>query len=133
MATGTAGTAARQFHTQQTHYLRKAFTFADTATTFTVGTLPAGACIMAATSGVDVQTVFNALTTNRVNIGITGATAKYASNSSMLALGFVAMAVAVGHKVTVDTPIILTTDFTGTAATTGEAIVVISYIVDNDG
>ena len=43
MATGTQGTAAREYHTSQVHYLRKDFTFADALDVLTVGVLPAGA------------------------------------------------------------------------------------------
>lgn len=133
MATNSAGSIARYDYNQDVNYLRKNFVFGDAATvTFTIGILPAGAVILAPISGVDVQTVFNAGTNNRLNIGITGTTAKYGSVLSLLTAGFVPIAVAVGHKVTVDTPIIVTFDVTGTAATTGECYVTIAYISDND-
>jgi hypothetical protein len=135
MATNTAGSVARNDYTQSIDYLRVKFTVADVAagaTTKTVGVLPAGATILSPISGVDVLTVFNAATNNRLNIGITGTTAKYASNSSLLTAGFVAMAVAVGHTVTVDTPIIATLDVTGGSQTTGDCTVVIAYVKAND-
>lgn len=143
MATNTAGTVARNNYDQDIAYLRKRVTIAGasagglptvayTATTINMGTLPAGATILSAISGVDVLTVFNAGTNNRLNIGITGTTAKYASNSSLLTAGFVAMAVAVGHTVDVDTPIIATLDITGTTPTTGDVTIVIAYTKGND-
>jgi hypothetical protein len=135
MPTNTAGSVARNLTVQAVHYLRKRVTVAQQLAglvTVTVGTIPSGAVIIAPISGVDVNTVFNAGTNNRVNIGITGTTAKYAANSSLLTAGFVAMAVAVGHRVAADTTIIATLDVTGTAATTGDFDIVIAYTVDND-
>lgn len=124
-------TPARNDLYQNVQYLRKRILYTDSATTIKLGTIPAGSIILAPISGVDVQTVFNAGTNNRINIGITGSTAKYAANSSLATAGFVPMAVAVGHHVDVDTDIILTVDVTGTAATTGEARVFIAYITPN--
>lgn len=143
MATNTAGTVARNNYDQDIAYLRKRVTLAGasagglptvayTNTTINMGVLPAGATILSAVSGVDVLTVFNAGTNNRLNIGITGTTAKYASNSSLLTAGFVAMAVAVGHTVDVDTPIIATLDITGTTPTTGDFTIVIAFTKGND-
>lgn len=139
MATNTAGSTARDSVNQDIQYLRKRYTVPATTgtvsytnTTTTLGTIPAGSIILSAISGVDVNVVANAGTNNRLNIGITGTTAKYASNSSLTALGFVAMAVAVGHRVTVDTPIIVTLDITGTTPTTGDFDVVVAYVKDND-
>lgn len=144
MPTNTAGNTARNNYDQDIAYLRKRVTFngaaatngggtiAYTNTTITLGTIPAGATILAPISGVDVLTVFNAGTNNRLNIGITGTTAKYASVLTLLTAGFVPMAVAVGHTVDVDTPIILTLDITGTAPTTGDVTIVIAYTKGND-
>lgn len=98
---------------------------------FYLGTIPAGSLIVAPISGVDVNTVFNAATNNRANIGISGTAAKYAATSSLLTAGFVAMAVAVGHRVAVDTPIIVTLDITGTAPTTGDVEFAIAFIPPN--
>jgi hypothetical protein len=135
MPTNTAGSTARNDNNQDIKYLRKRVTVAQQLAglvTVTLGTIPSGAVILAPISGVDVNTVFNAGTNNRLNIGITGTTAKYASNSSLLTAGFVAMAVAVGHRVAADTTIIATLDITGTAATTGDVDIVIAFTVDND-
>jgi hypothetical protein len=145
MPTNTTGSTARNNYDQDVSYLRKRVTFNGTAisgtgqptiaytnTTIAMGTIPAGSTILAPISGVDVLTVFNAGTNNRLNIGITGTTAKYATVSSLLTVGFVAMAVAVGHTVDVDTPIVLTLDITGTAPTTGDVTIVIAYTKAND-
>lgn len=144
MATNTAGTVARNNYDQDIGYLRKRVTFngaaasnglptvAYTNTTINLGVLPAGATILAPISGVDVLTVFNAGTNNNLSIGITGTTAKYASASSLLTAGFVAMAVAVGHTVDVDTPLIATLNITGAAPTTGDIVIVIAFTKGND-
>lgn len=46
MATGTANSTARRYHTQQTHYLRKRIVGSDGNLTYTIGKLPAGANIL---------------------------------------------------------------------------------------
>lgn len=143
MATNTAGTVARNNYDQDVAYLRKRITIAGasagglptvayTNTTINLGTIPAGATILSAISGVDVLTVFNAGTNNRMNIGITGSTAKYGSVLSLLTAGFVAMGVAVGHTVDVDTPLIATLDITGTTPTTGDFTIIIAFTKGND-
>lgn len=144
MPTNTAGTTARNNYDQDIAYLRKRVTFngaaatnggptiAYTNTTITLGVIPAGATILAPISGVDVLTVFNAGTNNNVAIGITGTTGKYATASSLLTVGFVPMAVAVGHTVDVDTTIIVTLNITGTAPTTGDVTIVLAYTKGND-
>lgn len=98
---------------------------------FNLGTLPNGAIMVAPISGVDVNTVFNAGTNNRLNIGISGTAAKYAATSSLLTAGFVAMAVAVGHRVAADTVIVVTLDITGTAPTTGDVEIVVAFVTPN--
>lgn len=144
MATNTAGSIARNNYDQDVQYLRRRVTFngaaassggatiAYTTTTINMGTIPAGSTIIAPISGVDVLTVFNAGTNNRLNIGITGTTNKYAATSSLLTVGFVAMAAAIGHTVDVDTPIVLTLDITGTAPTTGDVVVMVAFVKAND-
>lgn len=135
MATGTAGTAARQFHTQQIHYLRKSITFADDGTTVTVGTIPAGSLILKPISGVAVTTVFNAGSTNVLDIGPStdSGTDLWATDLALGTLAFVPLDEAVTNLVSVDTIVQAAVDLTGTAATTGAAEIIIAYIPDNDG
>lgn len=135
MATGTAGTAARQFHTQQVHYLRKSITFADDGTTVTVGTIPAGSLVLKPMSGVAVTTVFNAGSTNVLDIGPStdSGTDLWATDLALGTLAFVPLDEAVTFLVSVDTVVQAAVDLTGTAATTGAAEIVICYIPDNDG
>ncbi len=90
--------------------------------------IPAGSIIVTAATGVDTLTVFNAATTNRVQIGISGAVSKYGLNITAATAGFAPIAVAVGHRVDVDTVSTFTPDCTGTAATTGDADYVLTFI-----
>ena len=131
MATGTAGTAAREYHTKQIHYLRRDITTADAATTVTVGIIPSGSIILEAISGVYVHVVFNAGTNNRLDIGAStdSGTNNYATALTLLGIGFIELdEVAATLKVTSDTTIQAYVDVTGTAATTGQASIVIAYI-----
>ena len=131
MATGTAGTTARQSHVQAIHFLRKDITTADAATTVTVGTIPSGSIILEAISGVYVHVVFNAGTNNRLDIGAStySGTNNYATLLTLLGIGFIELdEVAATLKVTSDTTIKAYVDVTGTAATTGQASIVIAYI-----
>lgn len=134
MATGTAGSVARLYHTAQIHYLRKDITIADAATTVTVGVLPAGAIILEAISGVYVDTVFNAGTNNRLDIGIStdSGTNNFATLLTLLGIGFIELdEVAATLKMSADSTIQAYVDVTGTAATTGAASIIIAYIPTN--
>lgn len=135
MATGTAGTTARKYEQQMVHFLRKSITFADDGATVTVGTIPAGSLILKPISGVAVTTVFNAATTNVADMGPStdSGTDLWATDLALGTLGFVPLDEAVSNLVTVDTVVQIAVDLTGTAATTGEAEVIICYIPDTDG
>jgi hypothetical protein len=126
---------AREFHTQQVHYLRKTIGFADDGATVTVGTIPAGSIILKPISGVAVTTVFNAGTTNVADIGPStdSGTDLWATDLALGTLAFVPLDEAVTNLVTVETTVQIAVDLTGTAATTGSAEVIIAYIPDNDG
>lgn len=89
MATGTAGTAAREYHTAQTHYLTKAITFADNGLTLDMGYVPAGAVVVRA--GVVVSTAFNGNSSNVLDIGTSADTDGFATD---LALGTIGCIVA---------------------------------------
>lgn len=126
---------ARQFHTQQIHYLRKSIAFSDTYPV-TVGVIPSGSLILKPISGVQVNTAFNAATTNVLDIGESSPTDNDDLYATDLALGtatFVPIDEAVNLAVTADTTITCTYAQTGTAATAGAGEVVIAYIPDNDG
>lgn len=117
---------ARDAGYQNLQYFHKHVLFSDTPTTYTFK-IPAFSIIMPTLSGVDVSTVWNAATTNRIQIGISGAVSKYGLNVTLATLGMQPMAVAVGHRVTVDTDIVFTMDVTGTAATTGEGDILLVF------
>lgn len=138
------GVPARNNGEQDIHYLRQRVTFDGSAGiaynsnrdniaagSFNLGTIPNNSIILAPLSGVDVNVVFNAGTNNRLNIGVTGTTAKWASVLTLLGLGFIPAAVAAGHRVAADTTILVTLDITGTPPTTGDIEVVVAYIPPN--
>ena len=137
MATGTAGTAARQFHTQQIHYLRKSLTetgtTANQSETFTVGIIPAGSTILKPLSGVNVDVAYTAATNKLINIGTTANASLYGTSLSVASIAFVPLDEAVAMTVSADTTITATHALTGTAGSAGRAEVVIAYIPDNDG
>jgi hypothetical protein len=124
-------TPARKYHTTQIHYLRKDITFADAATTVTVGAIPSGAIVLEAISGVYVDEVFNAGTNNRLDIGVStdSGTNNWATQLTLLGIGFIELdEVAATLKVAADSTVQAYVDVTGTAATTGIASIIIAYI-----
>ena len=137
MATNTRGTVARDLKMQLVHYIRKTITFADNGTEVTVGWIPAGAVIIQPMSGVRISTVFNAGTSNVLDIGAQQGNDDPDEFATDLALGVVAQVAldeATGiYVMTADTQITATPALAGTAATAGEAEVIICYIPDNDG
>ena len=109
-------------------YLRKKITYADNGKALVVGTIPAGALIIKPMSGMQVTTVFNAGTNNYVDIGTTADDDLFGTDLSGAALAFVPLDEAIGgFRVAADTTITATVGLTGTAATAGEAEVVICY------
>lgn len=132
MATGTAGTVARQFHTQQIHYLRRSIVFGDNGTALTLGTIPAGSLILKPLSGVQVNTAFNAGTSNTLNVGTSADDNLYGTLLALGSVAFVPLDEAVSFVVSSDTVMTATVVLSGTAATTGAGEVVIAYIPDND-
>lgn len=124
---------ARQFHTQQVHYLRRGITFADNGVAVTVGEIPAGALILKPASGVHVVTVFNAGTSNVLDIGTSADDDLFGTDLALGTANFVPLDESIGgYRVAATTTITATVALSGTAATTGDAEVVIAYIPDND-
>lgn len=135
MATNTTqvNPPARHISQQQICYLRLGVTFADSGVVKTVGAIPAGAMILKPISGVQVITAFNAGTTNTVDIGTAASGAVLASAASLTATSFVGLSAATGvYRVAADTVLTATVTLSGTAATTGDAEIVIAYVEDND-
>lgn len=132
MATGTAGSQARRYHTSQIHYLTYDFTKADLAAATKIGTIPGGSLILSNISGVSVQTAFASQTADVLDLGNATVTEQFASDLTLTAAAFVEMDAAEGNmKVTVDTDIYALYTQTGTASTVGAATIVIAYLPDN--
>lgn len=138
MATGTAGTTARQYATQQVHYLRFRVTYSDAGISTGVAkqTLPSGAIIIG--TDILIATTFNAGSTNVLTVGTNGTTA-----NNMVASGDVdetTGAITLNVKPTSSALGVLSSDAvvyakytqTGTAGTTGDATVLVKYIPSND-
>lgn len=137
MATNTAGTNAREYPQQMVHYLRRTVNYntAGVATGVSLGTLPAGAQVLK--NNVIVKTAFNGssgtLTVgtnstdyNNVHSGMTQTQMAATQN-------YVGTAGAVGVTLTQDAEVFV--KFVAgatTAPTAGSAIVVLSYVPDND-
>jgi hypothetical protein len=134
MATNQQGSLARYNTPQQIDYLRARVTFSNSGAPVAVGILPPGAVILKALSGVTVETVFNAGTTNTVDIGVSGTAGLYGSALSLTAQNFVPVAQATSYVTSYagDTTILATVNLSGTAATTGVAHVVIAFVPNND-
>ena len=125
---------ARQFHSQQVHFLRKGFTYSDNGTTLTVGTIPAGSVIIKPMSGVHVATVFNAGTNNFMDVGTTATADLFGTDLSLLTATFVPLDEAIGgYVVASDTTVTMLLQLSGTAATTGAGELIICYVPDIDG
>lgn len=138
MATNTAATAARRNEKQMVHYLRKTVNWNDTniasGVTFPAK-LPAGAVITDIT--IVVRTAFNAATTNNLLIGTTAAGNDIVASADAAAgtVGFkkvVASTIGVKAYFATDSDIYVAYTQSGTAATAGQATIVVMYSVDND-
>jgi hypothetical protein len=133
MATNTAGTVARDLGIQAVHYMRKGITFADLGTTVVVGTLPAGAMLLKALSGVYVTTAFTG-TTPTLDVGPTSDSGHdlWGSALSLASLGYITLDEAVSAYTVVSSDTEVSADYNGTDDTVGAAEIVICYILDND-
>lgn len=109
---------------------RAAFNYTIAADTV-VFTLPKGAEIV--DMKLVIKTAFNAETTNTIDVGIPADDAYFANN---LAAGTIAVLpletsgwvlARVGARLAADTPVTVTYDQSGAAASAGEAVLLISY------
>ncbi len=129
-------TTSRLYHTQQVHYLRKTFGFANETET-NVGNIPSGSLIIKPMSGVHISTAFNATTTNVLDVGFSANPDDPNHLATILDLKtatFVPLDLAVGgYLVTHDVTVTATISHTGAAASAGSGEVIICYIPDNDG
>lgn len=117
---------ARVYHTQQVHYIEAEINYDSGVVT--VGTLPSGATILKPISGIQVNTAFNAATTNLIDIGTTANDDLYATDLAGGTVTFVPLDEAVDLVLTADTTFTATYAQSGTAATAGSGRVVICYI-----
>lgn len=114
---------------QVVNYLRADIAFGNSGTAVKVGTIPANSLILKPISGVQVTTVFNAGTTNVVDIGSSTDDDLFGTDLALGALAFVPLDEAIGgFLVTQDTEITATVGLSGTAATTGAGVVVIAFL-----
>lgn len=128
MATGTAGTSARQFHTQQIHYLRTLINYNDTdALTRKMGTIPAGANILRINTCI--STAQNAGTTNTLSVGTSsgGTDLVNATAAGSATANVVVQAPSGKSLMASDTDIWATLTQSGTAATAGVVEVTVEY------
>lgn len=134
MATGTAGTAARDYNMQMIHYLRKTITYSDDGTTVTIGTIPAGSLLVKPISGVSVNVAFNGATTNTLDIGPStdSGTNLWMTVGALGSIAFVPLDEAVTMLVSSDT-IVQAAVVSTAGASAGSAEIIIAYIPDNDG
>lgn len=131
MATNTAGTVARQFQTQQVHYLRKRITFATATVETDLGVIPAGATVIG--GGIHVVTADSGIT---LDVGLKDGSSTddpngYATALTVAAIGFIALdelAAVSNIQQTVDSKVTYTVS-TGADTFVGDLIV--TYVVNN--
>lgn len=124
--------AARKNYQRDVGYIAKNFSFntpgIEVAANICVGTLPAG-CMLIQTY-IRVKTAFNAVTTNVIIVGTTADTDHFVEAADV-AEGSTGLTISdrnLGEVYTSDTKVWVQYSQTGTAATTGEADVVLTYI-----
>lgn len=131
----TAG-AARSYNTQQVPFLRRTVNYntagIDTTGVVWLGTLPANSIVNGC--WVKVLTAFNAVTTNVLTVGDgTTPDSVFAAgdvNETVVATTVVGAAIGYRGSATLDTPLYVKYTQTGTAATAGSAIVMLTFIPD---
>jgi len=134
MTTGTLGTNARQDPRQVSNTLKKTVNFNDTGIAAGVAfdnPLPQGAFILGV--WVEIVTAFNAVTTNVLTVGTIN-TPPYnnivaAADVNEAVTGVTTVPRALGRSLTAAGDVLPVAQYTqtGTAATTGQAIIVIEY------
>jgi hypothetical protein len=138
MATGTPGTTARQLPYQVVHTLRIKVNYNDAGVATGVGKqwLPKGAVITS--SSVYVGTAFNAATTNVLTVGTNASTYDNIVAAADVTEGSIALTNAIKPTGTAlgplaaDSRVFVTFTQTGTAASAGQAIILIHYVPDTD-
>lgn len=123
-------TPPRKYHFEVLHAVRGRVTFSDTgvATGIQIGTIPAGSFVLP--PWVNIETVFNAATTNVLTVGSAADDDGFLT-SAVSASGVAGVKTGVTGaqlgNIAADTPVYIKYTQTGTAATTGVADVVVPY------
>lgn len=133
MPTGTAGSPARKIHQQVVETISQDINYNDTGATTGIATgkwLPAGAIIVG--TDVNIQTTFNAQTTNVLTIGTNGTTANnivatVTASAVATVQNLLPTGTALG-KLSADAQVYVKYTQTGTAATAGAGTFMIKYI-----
>lgn len=130
------GSDARQYTHCCLHFYRRTIAYntpkVGTAATIKIGTIPAGAVIYDAI--VKVNTAFNAATTNLINVGSEATPDSIIDETDLdLSLAeFQSSRRGCDLSFSTATPIYVTYTQSGTAATAGEAEIIIMYVPDID-
>lgn len=132
MATNTAGSVAREYHTKQVHYITKAVTVSDEDVSLTVGVIPAGAYVTAVR--VAVTTAFNNSGNDYIKVGHSGDDDEFADDVDVSSVGMklpTTLATATELKFSSDTTIIAMYEGSSTAdgSPAGAALVIVEFIV----
>lgn len=133
MTTQTPGTVAREYATEQVHFLRKKITFANFGSVVDVGWIPGGSIIIG--GGVQIQTAFNSSGTDLLDVGTVADDDGLATDLTLAAVGFLPLdelAAVTNIYLAADTKIIATPAQSVADATTGVAYVIILFIPDID-
>lgn len=126
------GIPARQFHTQQVHYLRREILFSDRGAVLVAGVIPAGSIVV--DSGVVVVDVFNGSGVDTVDIGTAADPNGFATLLDVSSKGLKTwdeFATSDDLYVAADTTIVFSYVDANSDATTGSAIGFITYIPNN--
>lgn len=119
---------ARDAYNRQIQYISTSLAIADAGVAKLVGRLPAGSMIVKPISGAQVNIVFNAGTTNTIDIGTSAAGTLYSSAGAAGTIAFVPLNQGVTELIAVDTDIYATLNLSGTTATTGSARAVVAFL-----
>lgn len=129
MPTGTLGTVARKFQTDQVHYLSVPINGVLGAQTVTIGKIPAGASVIDA--GFHVVVALNG--TGTVAIGVAGTTTGLAGALVATTIGVIKSAALPTSTIayfSADTDVIATV---GGTPTLGSGYAFVTYIMSNRG
>ncbi len=125
----------QQFHTNQTHYLRKTLAVGSitSASAVNIGYIPSGAVVLGVSAVVSVA--FDSATSDVIDIGTSADANGFASAVDISSVGLKAaddLATSDDLVTSVETLLTATWTGVGTAPTVGTVDVVVEYAVDNE-